>query len=895
MLNDLRFRLRALFRRKTMETELDEELRFHFEHQVEKNERAGMSRTEAVRQARLRFGGEEQIKEDCREARGTRFLEALLLDIRFALRAWRKSPGFFLIAAITLALGIGASTAVFSLVNTILLEPLPYPNASRVFIPWRHGPIGSLFGSDSLPWNQLEFTQLREISSVFQNLGAFKEDDFNLTGSGNPEHLDGVRASSGFFATLGTAPLLGRAFTAEEDKPGGALVVVLSHRLWTSRFGAAPGVVGRVVSLNGFQYTVIGVMPADFNFPNGDGMPKSINVPKYPQIWVPLALPANPVNGPSDLCVIGEAKPSMGLAQVKQDLETFDRRWIARFPKWNGTFTQVVPLTQQTVSDTHRPLLLLLGAVCVVLLIACSNVAGLMLNRSLGRRRELTLRGALGARRGRLVGQLMTESLLLALTGSIPGALLGQGILFLARHFGPESVPRLDEAGLDFRVLAFTLAVTFVTGILFGLVPALGATRMNLVEALKAGGQRSGGSASAPRLRNALLISQVALALVLVVSAGLLVRTFYSMVRANAGFDAAHVVTFELPLPSSKYSNTEAMARLYSQVQQRLEATAGVESAGFASIVAMGGPTDSTDIRIPGIPPPQPGSPAPFANYLFISPHYFATIGTPLQRGRDFADGDTLSTAPVTIVNSAMAKKYWPGHDPVGKQVGVAWTKIPVRTIVGVAADIKQVSLREDPAPTMFVPYTQNEMKTFPNMQALQYAVRAEGAPDSIAAAVREAVHAVDPDLPIAKYATLASLVDTSTTADRFALLLLGAFGVLALLLAAVGMYGVISFSVMQRTPEIGVRIALGARRSQVFVMVLRQGFSLACAGIAIGVAGALVVTRLMTGFLYCVQPTDPATFVAVSVLLMAIALVACYVPARKAMKVDPMIALRYE
>jgi putative ABC transport system permease protein len=418
---------------------------------------------------------------------------------------------------------------------------------------------------------------------------------------------------------------------------------------------------------------------------------------------------------------------------------------------------------------------------------------------------------------------------------------------------------------------------------------------MNLVEALKEGGQRSGGSASAPRLRNALVISQVALALVLVVAAGLLVRTFYRLVRANAGFDATHVVTFELPLPSSKYSDTDRMAQLYNQVQQRLQASPGVESAGFASIVAMGGPTDSTDIRIPGIPPPQPGSPAPFANYLFVSPHYFATIGTPLQRGRDIADGDTLSTTPVTIINSAMAKKYWPGQDPVGKQVGVGWTKIPVRTIVGVAADIKQVSLREDPAPTMFVPYTQNEMKTFPNMQALQYAVRAKSDPDTITTGVREAVHAVDPDLPIANYATLTTLVDTSTTADRFAMLLVAAFGALALVLAGIGMYGVISYSVLQRTPEFGVRIALGAQRSQIFVMVLKQGSRLACVGIAIGTFGALAATHLITRFLYGVQPTDPVTFVAVSILLMAIALLACYMPARKAMKVDPMILLRYE
>src|SRR5580658_7285142 len=641
-----------------MEAELEQELGLDFEREVEKRKNAGMTQAEATRQARLFFGGQEQIEEDCREARGTSLLETSLQDIRFALRAYHKSPGFFLVAAITLALGIGASTAVFSLVNAILLKSLPYPNASRVVIAWRQGPIGTIFGTASLPWSQAEVSFLMQTQQAFRQLGAFKKDEFNLTGRANPELIEGVRASQGFFPAMGVSPVLGRTFTREEDRPGHELEVVLSYALWRASFGADNGIVGRVIHLNGFPYTVIGVMPAGFSFPTPEGLPPDIDVPKRTQLWVPLALPAAPLQGPSDLEVVGELKPEISLAQAEQALNAFDRRWVEMRPTAKGWFSTVVPLEQQTVTNTRRPLLLLLGAVCVVLLIASSNVAGLMLNRSLGRRKEFTLRGALGARRSRLVGQLMTESLLLALTGGILGTLFGQASLFLVKRFGPDSIPRLHEAGLDFRVLAFAFGLTIVTEILFGLVPAIGATRMNLVEALKEGGQRSGGSASAPKLRNALLISQVALALVLVVSAGLLVRTFYHMVRTNAGFDATHVITFELPLPSSKYSDTDRMGQLYNQVQQRLEATPGVESAGFASIVAMGGPTDSTDIRIPGIPPPQPGSPAPFANYLFVSPHYFATIGTPLQRGRDVGDGDTLSTTPVTIINGAMAKKY---------------------------------------------------------------------------------------------------------------------------------------------------------------------------------------------------------------------------------------------
>jgi predicted permease len=433
-----------------------------------------------------------------------------------------------------------------------------------------------------------------------------------------------------------------------------------------------------------------------------------------------------------------------------------------------------------------------------------------------------------------------------------------------------------------------------MTGLLSGLAPAFGATRMNMLEALKEGGQRSGGSATGPRIRNALLITQFAMALVLVIAAGLLVRSFYSMLRANAGFDAARVVTFELPLPAPKYADTGRMAQLYAQVLLRLQSLPAVQSAGVASVVPLGGVPDGTVIRMPEHPA-RDRSDQPFANYSFASPGYFATIGTPLLRGRDFRDADTLASVLVTIITSSMAKKYFHGEDPIGKQVGVGSVKIPVRTIIGVVADIKHASLREEPDPEMFVPYTQNEIRTWPSMQTMQFAVRTRMDQTAIAESVRQAVFAVDPDLPVAKLATLVTLVDKSTTADRFSMLLVGFFGLLALLLASIGMYGVISYSVMQRTPEIGVRMALGAQRSQIFVMILRQASRLAVAGIAIGLIAALAATRLMTRFLYGVQPADPLTFAAVSLLLASVAFLACYLPARRAMRVDPMIALRYE
>ncbi|MGA8528977.1 MAG: FtsX-like permease family protein, partial [Acidobacteriaceae bacterium] len=522
-----------------------------------------------------------------------------------------------------------------------------------------------------------------------------------------------------------------------------------------------------------------------------------------------------------------------------------------------------------------------------------ANVAGLTLNRAVGRRREFTLRGALGARRGRLVRQMLIENLLLALVGGALGLSAAEAGVLAVQRLGPATLPHLHEAGLHWGVALFGLGLTLASALLFGLGPAIGATRMNLVEALKEGGQRTVGELTAPRIRNGLLVVQVALAMVLVAAAGLLLRTFYTMLHTQAGFDATHVVTFELPLPASaQYADTNRMAQIYGEVLQRLQAIPGVQAAGFASVVPMGGETDSTIIRIPGRSTTNPKD-APGANYQFVSPGFFQAIGTPLEEGRDIAASDTLASRPVTVINRTMAEKYWPGQDPVGKQVGVGLVRIPLRTIVGVVADTKQTSLREPPAPQMVVPYTQNEIKTWPSMQTMQYALRLHGSAAGLAAAVRQAVDGVDPQLPVSGLTELQTLVDASMSADRFALLLLSAFGLLALVLASVGMYGVISYTVLQRTAEIGVRMALGAGRGQILSMVLRQGGTLALTGIAIGLAGAWMTTRLMAGFLYGVRAGDPATLGAVAVLLLGVALAACWLPARRATRVDPMMALR--
>ncbi len=893
MMNDARYRIRALFRRPLVDTELNDELRFHFERLVEKKMRSGMARADAERAARLEFGGHDQVTQSCRDSRGTRLAETLIQDGRYTLRAMMRNPAFFTVAILTLALGIGASTAVFSVVNTILLKALPYPDAGRIMMLWRGAPITAFPGIVDFPWNVREFATLSDKPEVFENLAAFKKDTFNLTGGGDPELLEGVRTSSGLFATLGVQPMLGRTFAAGEDKDGHDHVAVLSHELWRSRFDADPGIAGKSIALNGTAYTVIGVMPASFTFPSQRGIPPMLDLPEETQLWVPLVLPAN-LGGSNDMGIVARLKPGIGEAQLGQSLDAYQRGLEAIQPGEKGWSVHWTPLARQLVMDERGPLRLLLGAVGVVLLIACANVGGLVLNRSLRRRREISLRGALGADRRRLVRQLLTENLMLAVAGGGLGTLLGLAAVALVRRFGPAGIPQLRETALDLHGIAFAIGITFLAGILAGLGPALASTRTNLVEAMKEGNPRAGAGGAAPHLRNAMLVLQMALALVLVVAAGLLVRTFQLMLRADAGFEASRVVTFELPLPVPKYADTARMEQLYAQVLLALRGTAGVRSAGLVTVVPMAGAPDSTVIRIPEHPTPA-GASAKYANYSFVSPDYFKTIGAPILRGRDFAASDRLNTMPVTIINTAMAKAYFAGEDPIGKQVGVGSTRYPVRTIVAVVDVIKHGSLREEPTAEMYVPFTQNEIKVWPSMQAMQFAVKSEGSISSITDGIRQAVHGVDADIPVAKLAAPTTLVDNSMTADRFAMILVASFGLLALILASIGMYGVISYSVEQRTAEIGIRIALGAKRREILVMILGQAGRLALTGIAIGLVAGLAAARLMMRFLYGVKPTDPLTFAAVSLLLLAAGVLACYVPARKAMKVDPLTALRCE
>lgn len=815
-------------------------------------------------------------------------------DIRYVLRLLVRTPSFTLIALLTLAIGIGASTAVFGLIDATLLRPLPYRAPDRIVMLWRKTPPSVNVGYSEVPWNRADYLDFARSATSLEAVAAFKADSFNLTGAGQPQLLTGMRATAGFFKALGVDPALGRTFTVDEDQPGGPAVAVLGDTLWRTEFGANPAVVGRVIRLNGVAYQVVGVMPPGFAFPRAEEMPGSFDFPRQVQLWVPAALQQGPVipAETSDYAVVGRMTRDASLADVQRDLDAHEQMMNARFPTGKGWFHTVpMALSEQVVSSTRRPLLFLFGAVMLVLLIACANVANLLLARSMEREREFTLRAALGASRARIIRQVLIESMVLAALGAAGGVALAQAALSLTIAYGPTDIPRLREATLDGRVFAFALAVSCLTAILAGIAPALGAATHEIGESLKRSGARTIGSGAWARLRQVLLGGEIALAIVLVIATGLMTRTFVHLLKVDPGFQPEPVLTFQLSLPQLKYPDAASAAQFYTNVRASLAAVPGVEAVGIVETLPMAGATEASAVRFPDRPAAG-GRNRGFANYTVASPGYLHAVGTPLLRGRDFLASDGASAPPVTIINSAMARKYWPNDDPIGKQVGPASPKYPVATVIGIAADVKHLSLRDDPQPEMYVLYTQ---KVYPSLLVMNAVVRARVEPASLAGASRAAVQTVDPNVPIANVETLTGIVDDSLTAQRFAMMLLTAFGVLALALASVGLYGLVSYALGQRTQEIGVRLALGASRQEVFSMMLREGAWAALPGFPVGLALAAAVSRVLARFLYGVQPFDPLTFAAVPVLLAVVVFVACAVPARRATRLDPLAALRIE
>ena len=886
--------LPRVFRRRTVYDDLAEEMREHLEERTEQIMRVeGVTRAEAALAAKKAFGNKTVIEQRSREVWQWPMLESICGDLRFAIRQMRKAPGFALTIVLLLGLGIGSATAVFSLVDAVLLRPVPYPDPSSLVIPWNTPPAGvNIGGFTEYPWSPIHYHALMQEAEPFRYLGAFVGANFNLTGLGDPAMLEGASVTWGFFPALGVQPEQGRFFTREEDSPGHEREVILSDALWRSRFHADASLLNHAIHLNGAAYTVIGIMPRGFGFPRANEMPGDFSFASETELWVPMALPA--VTAPftsSELAFVGRLQPGIALAQAQRGMDLFaeqmDRQWPAS-KGWNRSF--IVPLQKQVAGDSAKPLLLILSAVTLVLLIVCFNVAGLLLTRSLTRQREFTVRAALGAGRARVLRQLLTESLLLATAGGTVGIGIAVAGVRLAKALGPVSLPRLQEATTDLRAFAFASFITLVTGILFGLAPALGAARTCLVESLKQGGQKTGAGSSQGRLRSALVVTQIALALTLVVAFGLLLRTFHRLLASDGGFRPEQVLTFQVSLPSTQYPTREAIASFYQRALPGIRSIAGVETAGITEAVPMGGPTEAGVMRIVGRTY-RKGDPPPIVNYTVISPGLFSALGTPILRGRDFLDSDQLAAPAVTIVNRALAHQYWPHEDPIGKQVLVPSQKVPA-TIVGVVADIKHSSPRELPGAEMFEPYTQN---VWPSLALMQVVIRTKAAPDTVIAGARKAIGQIDPGVPVAKVSPLATLTSTAVAGERFSMLLVGAFGLLAVFLAAVGIYGVISYSVAQRAREIGVRVALGAQRGQVFGLIIRHGLRLSALGIGIGLGAAFAVGRLLASFLYDVTATDPLTIVSVCLFIAVIAVGASLLPARRAASISPVEALRAE
>ncbi|HWQ36035.1 MAG TPA: ABC transporter permease [Blastocatellia bacterium] len=795
----------------------------------------------------------------------------LLQDLRYSARMLWKKPGFTLIVVITLALGIGANTAIFSVINTVLLKRLPYPNADNLVVVW-----GRLKRVDQVPLSPKELVDYRERSRTFEQIGAGELTNLNLTGGGEPLRVEAYAVTENLFPTLGTKPLLGRTFTAEEDRTN-ARVVVLGYNLWQNRFAARPGIVGETITLDGRGYTVIGVMPQEFQFPP----PISNHTPG--EMFLPRSLETETSRDAHNLVAIGLLRPGVNYDQARAEFAG-----IARQRQQDDSRAQtginLVPL-QAAVGRQVRPsLLILAGAVGFVLLIACANVASLLLSAAAARRREIAVRLALGAGHWRIVQQLLTESLLLALAGGGAGVFIAVWANELVRATGAGQLPRAGQIAIDGRVLGFTLLLSLLTGVIFGLAPALQASRADLNETLKEGGR--GAKGSHQRLRGALVVAEVAMALVLLIGAGLMIKSFWRLLQVEPGFDPKNLLNVELSLPDSKYPDDTQRAAFYKAVLERIAVLPGVQSAALVNHPPYSGRRGIDIFKIEGRPEPKTLEETPLADFRAISPDYFSLMKIPLLEGRAFTDRDAQGAPLVAIINQAFAARFWPHESPVGRRIRIGDDPA---TIVGVVGDIRQSGLDEEAAPHVYTSYLQ-----VPRART-GLLIRAATDPLSLVGAVREQIQAVDSAQPIYNVTTMEAQIAGSVSARRLNLWLLGAFAAIALVLAAVGIYGVISYSVAQRTSEIGIRMALGAQPGDVWRMILRQGMTLALAGTAIGLAGSIALTRVMASLLFETGATDPATFAALTLLLIAVALLACWIPARRATKVDPLIALRME
>jgi predicted permease len=819
---------------------------------------------------------------------GNNVMDTLIKDLRYGIRGLLKRPSFTGVAVLTLALGIGANTAIFSVVNAALLRPLPFRDPARIVMVWGYLPQLA-HTLDKLPSSTGNYLGLVKESKSFQHLAGFRQQSWQLMHAGEPEQLQGVRVSANFFDALGAAPLVGQPFKPEQDQEGATPVAIISYRLWQREFGGASDVLGKSLMLDGRSVAIVGVMARDFEFPGGANMIPGLQFATRNDVWMPLAMTAEDQNNQADLnlAVLGRLKPGVTISQAENETRAIEA--TLRLGTIGYT-VNLVPLQKQMVGNIQRLLLVLLATVVFVMLIACANVANLLLARASSRRKEIALRAALGAGRWRIVKQLLTESLLLSLTGGLLGFLVAIWGTPLLVSFIPDKVPRIHEVNVDLRVLGFAFLMSIVTGIVFGLAPALQASRVDLNESLKEGARGTTGGLKQNRLRAFLVVSEVSLAVVLMIGAALLTKSFIRLLDVNPGFDPSHTLTMEIALPtlpSSKYAKEEEQAAFFQLLLDRINNSPGVAAAGGVLSLPLTGAQESTNLFIEGRPRP-PAAQRLEADYNIVTPKYFQAQSIPLLKGRLFTDHDSKTAPGVIIINEALARRYWPNEDALGQRITVGFERSP-REIIGIVGSIKQSTLSSDARPAMYLPHLQ-----FPTV-GLSLVIRTAGDPLALAGLARSAVHLVDPAIPVTNIRPMDEVFSSSVAQQRFAMMLIGLFGALAVVLAAIGIYGVMGYTVTQRKHEIAVRIALGAKSSQVLKLVIKDGLLLAMIGVVIGLAGSFGLTRLMSSLLFEVKPTDGQTFILVSVLLIFVALLACLLPARRAMQVDPLVALRYE
>jgi len=871
-LRELARRLSMLMHRRQFDADLEEEVRLHLALRQEEQFESGMTADEARAAARRQFGNATYMKEESRIAWGWEWFENMAQDVRYGARMLRKSPGFTAVAILTLALGIGANTAIFSVINGVLLSPLPYKNPKQLVVIKEH---------DSLP----NVMDIQRQTRAFSQGGGINVEPMDYTGGTEPVQVLVGRVDAGFLETLGVQPVLGRIISPGEDVQGGPRLAMVSNHFWQNYLGSDPHAVGNTIQLGGNSYTVIGVMPASF-------APPVEHADVFVSLWV------DDPGGAAErdlhfMHTYWRVKEGVTLAQAQADMAAIDRRLAEQYPaEEKERKSHLVPLHEWLVGDVRSALLVLFGAVGLVLLIACANFASLLMMRALAERQELVIRAALGAGRGRLIRKTLTESALLSVFGGAAGLLFAKWGTSMLLALRPENLARLNGIHIDTRVLLFVLVVSLLTGIAFGMAPAWIAARADVAEALKESGRSTTASTMGHSIRRILVISELAVALVLLVGAGLLIKGFSRLRSVNPGFNSSGVITMYLQLPETRYGKIPRQTQFRRELLTRLDTVPGVQVA-MVSDIPLGGNYVGHRLVIDGRPPVAVGG-EPLVQTLSVMGDYFHVMQIPLRAGREFTPLDREGQPRVAIVNEEIVREFFPHEDPIGVRICWAGDVGPPRwmTVIGVVADVKHSGLNQPTDPAVYTPFSQNDERW---RRFMTLAIRARDASPGLVEEVKKQIWSLDGQIPVSDVHAMDELIAVSLAQQRFNMLLLGLFAALALILAAVGIYGAISYSATQRTHEIGIRTALGAQRRDVLRLVMRDGAKIAFLGIAFGIAGALALTRLMASLLFEVKPTDPATFTGVAILLALVALAACYIPARRAMRVDPMVALRYE